>query len=67
MQTAAEIIRIQQEVMSGFEWGDPRSTVDQNDANRATWEGVASDIAAMKAAGITPEIPFEVDLDLPPS
>lgn len=62
-QTADNVIRIQMEIMSGFEWGDPRSKVADTVDNKRVWDGVARDVAAMTAAGITPEVPYEVDLD----
>ena len=65
-QTTDELIRIQMEVMSGLEWGHPRSKVAPTEANRESWQECAQDIAAMRANGIMPEIPYEVDLD-PPS
>lgn len=59
-QTAADLIRIQQEVMSGLEWGDPRSKVAQTDENRQAWEECARDVAAMTAKGTVIDLPHEL-------
>ena len=48
------------EVMSGFEWGDPRSKVADNPENREAFEACQKDIARMRAVGIMPDIPFEI-------
>lgn len=65
MLTTDELIRIQREVMSGFAWGDPRSKVAPTPEAHEAWDAVAADIAAMKAKGIVPEIPFEIGIDEP--
>ena len=64
-QTADELIRIQMEVMSGLEWGDPISKVAPTEENREAWQECERDIVAMRTAGIMPDIPFEIGLDQP--
>ena len=60
MQTVEELNRIQLEVMSGFEWGDPRSKVADTPENREAFEECQVDIAKMKAAGIMPDFLFDL-------
>lgn len=45
---------MQQEVMSGFEWGDPRSKIEDTPANKRTYLNIQKDIADMDAKGIMP-------------
>lgn len=49
-----DLIRMQQEVMSGFEWGDPRSKIEDTPANKRTYLNIQKDIADMDAKGIMP-------------
>lgn len=41
MNKAEETIRMSLELCLGYEWGDPRSLVEQTDENKELWEMMA--------------------------
>jgi hypothetical protein len=60
MASTETLWQIYSEILRGYEWGSPRSKVEQTEENRKRWESLSTQIAEIVAQGGIPEFPHEI-------
>ena len=58
-RTLDKLTRMTIEIEGGLEFGSPRSKIPNDKAHWFVWNHLAQEIAAMHAAGISVDIPFD--------
>ena len=58
-KTSEKLTRMTIEIEGGLEFGSPRSKIPNDKAHRIVWNHLAREIAAMHAAGLSVDIPFD--------
>jgi hypothetical protein len=58
-KTSEKLTRMTIEIEGGLEFGSPRSKIPDDKAHRIVWNHLAQEIAAMHAAGLSVDIPFD--------
>jgi hypothetical protein len=58
-KTSEKLTRMTIEIEGGLEFGSPRSKIPNDKAHRIVWNHLFQEIAAMHAAGLSVDIPFD--------
>ena len=58
-RTLDKLTRMTIEIEGGLEFGSPRSKIPNDNAHRIVWNHLSREIAAMHAAGLSVDIPFD--------
>lgn len=58
-KTSEKLTRMTIEIEGGLEFGSPRSKIPNDKAHRIVWNHLSREIAAMHAAGLSVDIPFD--------
>jgi hypothetical protein len=58
-KTSEKLTRMTIEIEGGLDFGSPRSKIPNDKAHRIVWSHLAREIAAMHAAGLSVDFPFD--------